>query len=63
MQRQLGDIMNYEHAWSELKKWVKQEQEDMLVNPNRTDWFESGIASQTAYLKGKMDELEQQIHL
>jgi len=52
--------MNYEHSWSELKKWVEQERADMLTNPNRTDRYYSGISCQTSYIKGKMDELEQE---
>jgi len=52
--------MDYKKAWEDLKKWVEKEREDMLTNPNRTDWYESGIACQTAYIKGKMDELMKQ---
>jgi hypothetical protein len=59
--RGLKMSLTYEQAWHKLEEWVEQEKQDMLVNPDRTDQYYSGIACQTIYIAGKMDELKKEM--
>jgi hypothetical protein len=54
------NIERYRTMWLKLKEWVKKEEVDMLTDPHRTELYYSGIACQTSYIKGKIEELEKE---